>query len=460
MAKLWEGKFEKSFDSTAEKYNSSIGVDKILYKEDIIASIAHANMLGKCDIISMEESKALIEELKKLRQDIDSGSVVVDESFEDIHSFVEFYLTEKIGDTAKKLHTARSRNDQVATDFKLYCITAAKQLKYLLKDTITAFLDTAKANINTIMPVFTHLQPAQPSTYSHYLLCYCAMLKRDIMRLDSYLANNSECPLGSCALCGTTYPIDRFMTAQELGFKAPCQNSLDGVSDRDFVVELHSVIAIVSMHLSRLSEEMILFCTQQFQFVDIDESYSTGSSIMPQKKNPDIAELIRGKTGRIYGNLMGILTVLKGLPLAYNKDMQEDKENLIYSVDSIKDALTLTAGMIKTLTVKKDKMSDAAKYGYLNATDCADYLTKKGLPFRDAYKITGKIVKKAIEDNKSLEMFTLEDFKYFCPKFEKDIYEAINIENCVIKRNSYGGPSPKQVKEQIREIEAFLKGVI
>lgn len=456
MAKLWEGKFEKKLDNLAEKYNSSISIDARLYVEDIVASKAHAKMLGKCNIISENESKILINGLDDLLAKLNKGEVLIDKSYEDIHSFVEFYLTENLGDVAKKLHTARSRNDQVATDFKMYCLKAAKLIKTELINTIESFLFVAKDNIETYMPAYTHLQPAQATTFAHYILAYCQMLKRDILKLDSYEKNNNCCPLGSCALCGTTYNIDRFLTSDELGFENPCENSLDGVSDRDFVVELHSIISMIAMHLSRLSEEIILFCTQQFKFIELDESYSTGSSIMPQKKNPDIAELIRGKTGKIYGNLMAMLTTLKGLPLAYNKDMQEDKESLFYSIDSIIDAIKLINGMVSTAKINKDKMLYACNGGYLNATDCADYLTKKGLAFRDAYKITGKLVKVAIEKEKTLSEIDLDELKNFSPLFENDVYNAIDIKECVLKRNSYGAPAPNQVKIQINNLCDFI----
>lgn len=458
MAKLWQGRTKAGLNKSADSFNSSIAFDKRLYKEDIKGSIAHAFMLGTKGIIDKSDSDSIIKGLEGIYSDIESGALKIDMSAEDIHMFIEQELTKRIGDAGKKLHTARSRNDQTVLDLRLNLRKETDAIIKLLKTLISALSDKAKDNASTIMPGYTHLQRAQPITFGHHLLAYAFMLIRDCERLIDGRKRLNLCPLGSAALAGTTYDIDRELTAEELGFDGITHNSIDSVSDRDFCTELLSNISIIMMHLSRFSEELVLWSSWEFAFTEFSEEFSTGSSIMPQKKNPDMAELIRGKTGRAYGNLISLLTVLKGLPLAYNKDMQEDKEAIFDSVDTVKVCLELMALMVQDMEVKKENMRAAAAKGFINATDCADYLVYKGLAFRQAYKITGEIVSKCISDNKTLETFSLSEYKQFSDLFESDIYEAISLEKCVIKRNSKGGTSPLSVYSQIEVVEKFLGG--
>ncbi len=454
---LWEGRFKKELDKRTNDFNSSISFDKRLYKHDIIGSIAHVTMLAKQDIIDKSDAEMIKNELEKISCDIENGKLPIDYEAEDIHMFVEAELTKRLGDVGKKLHTARSRNDQVALDIKLYLKDEIKELIELIKSLIETIVEKAEENTLTIMPGYTHLQRAQPITFAHHLMAYCEMFLRDIERLEQTKKRMNVLPLGSCALAGTTYNLDRDYVKELLDFDDITKNSLDGVSDRDFVIELASDIAIIMMHLSRLSEEIVLWCSWEFKFIELDESFSTGSSIMPQKKNPDIAELIRGKTGRSYGNLITLLTMMKALPLAYNKDMQEDKEAIFDSIDNLSICLKTVNPMIKTMKVNKENMKNAALKGFINATDCADYLVKKGLPFREAYKITGKIVAYCIEQNTDLEKLETTEYKQFSHLFEQDIYEAINLENCVKKRNVTGGPSKEQVEKRIRYVKRYLE---
>lgn len=453
---LWEGRFKKEIDTKTNDFNSSISFDSRMYKQDIIGSIAHAKMLAKQCIIEKSEAEKIESELSKILQEIEKGSLKIDYSAEDIHMFIESELTKRLGDTGKRLHTARSRNDQVALDLKMYLKDETKSLVKLLKELLQTLVTKAEENIETVMPGYTHMQRAQPVTFGHYLMAYVEMFIRDIDRLESTYKRMNVLPLGSCALAGTTYEIDREFVKEELGFKEITRNSLDGVSDRDFVIELASDISIIMMHLSRLSEEIIMWCSWEFKFVELDDAFSTGSSIMPQKKNPDITELIRGKTGRVYGDLMALLTVMKGIPLAYNKDMQEDKEAIFDSIDTAKICINTLIPMIETMKALKENMRKAASKGFINATDCADYLVKKGIPFRRAYKITGEIVAYCIDNNKVLEDMTVEEYKKFNDNFEKNIYEAISLENCIVNRNVKGGPSPIQVREQIEAVKKIF----
>lgn len=445
---LWKGRFKKEIDSKTNDFNSSISFDARLYKQDILGSLAHTKMLAKQNIITSKEFEEIEKGLKGILNDIEEGNLLANTG-EDIHTFVEEELTQRIGDVGKKLHTARSRNDQVALDIRMYLKEEIVRIKELLKDLQNVLLEKAEENLETIMPGYTHLQIAQPITFSHYLMAYCEMLKRDIQRLEENYDRTNIMPLGSCALAGTTHNIDRKYTAEILGFQDVTLNSLDGVSNRDFLLELAFNISVIMMHLSRLSEEIILYCSWEFKFIELDDAFSTGSSIMPQKKNPDITELVRGKTGRAYGNLIGLLTVMKGLPLAYNKDMQEDKEAIFDSIDTVKICIETLIPMIKTMKVLKENMRKSAENGFINATDCADYLTRKGVAFRDAYKITGEIVSYCIDNNKSLESLEIEEYKKFCEKFDNDIYDNINLINCINKRNIIGGPAPEQVKKHI-----------
>lgn len=447
---LWKGRFKKELDKKANAFNASIGVDKALAEQDITGSLAHAAMLAQTDIISQEDCKAITDGLQQILAELQAHTLTVDESCEDIHTFVESLLTERIGDAGKRLHTARSRNDQVATDFRLYLKEEAAHTTELLKDLCETLCDLASEHTETIMPGYTHLQRAQPIVFGHHLMAYTFMFLRDIDRIKDAAKRMNVLPLGAGALAGTTFPIDRNLTAQLLGFDKPCENSLDAVSDRDFVLELSFCLSVVMTHISRLCEEIILWNSWEFKFVELDDSYTTGSSIMPQKKNPDIAELARGKTGRVYGSLMSLLTVFKALPLAYNKDIQEDKEPLIDSFKTVNDCLELIAPMMHTMTVNKKNMRAAAAKGFINATDCADYLTKKGMPFRTAYKITGELVAYAIENGKTLEEITLAEFTKFSDLFAEDIYNDIALEACVSKRTSYGGPCKESVLAQIR----------
>ena len=456
---MWAGRFEKEENELTNEINSSIKIDKRLYKEDIRGSIAHATMLGECNIISKDNSKKIINGLKEILSDIESGKLEIDLSKEDIHMFIEEELTNRIGDAGKMVHTARSRNDQVAVDIKLFLREEIINIKKLLIDLIKELIKISKNNIITIMPVFTHMQDAQPSTIAHYLMAYTEMFRRDISRLNDTYKRLNVNPLGSCALAATSYDTDRLLTTKLLEFDSPTLNSLDGVSDRDFAIELLNDISIIMMHLSRFSEEIIIFSSNEFKFVELDDAFSTGSSIMPQKKNPDICELIRGKTGRVYGNLMNLLTVMKGLPLAYNKDMQEDKECLFDSIDTVKLSLKVFIPMLDSIKFNKEKMLDAAKKGFINATDLADYLTKKGMPFRDAYKLVGKIVSYSIKNDKSLNDLTIEEYKSFSNEFDIDLYDSIDLVNIVNSKNTIGGPAPDTVKKHIEIIEKELVSI-
>ncbi len=457
---LWEGRFKKSIDSKTNDFNSSISFDSRMYKQDILGSIAHAKMLAKQGIIEQIEADKIVNELNKILEEISNGSLKIDLEAEDIHMFVEAELTKRLGDTGKRLHTARSRNDQVALDLRMNLKDETNILVKLLKELISTLIEKSEENINTVMPGYTHLQRAQPITFAHHLMAYVEMLLRDIDRLKATYNRMNVLPLGSCALAGTTYNIDRDFVKKELEFYDISQNSLDGVSDRDFVIELASNISIIMMHLSRISEEIILWCSWEFKFIELDDAFSTGSSIMPQKKNPDIAELIRGKTGRVYGDLITLLTMMKGIPLAYNKDMQEDKEAIFDSIDTVKICIETLIPMLKTMKVLKQNMKNAASKGYINATDCADYLVKKGIPFRKAYKIVGQIVSYCIDNNTTLEDLQMEQYKKFDNNFESDIYDAISLEKCVTNRNTVGGPSPSQVKSRIEQVKEILNSTI
>ncbi len=452
MAKMWAGRFKKEENKEVNDFNSSISFDGRMYESDITGSIAHATMLGHKGIISEADSKLICETLADILADIKEGKLELDPEAEDIHMFVEAELTKRIGEVGKRLHTSRSRNDQVALDIRIELRKDIIEIKGLIQNLINSILDLAEKNKETIMPGYTHLQRAQPITYANYLLAYAYMLKRDISRLDDTYKRMNYSPLGACALAGTTYDIDREMVASKLGFDGIVMNSLDSVSDRDSVVELANDIAIAMMHLSRFSEEIILHCSWEFKFIELDDAYSTGSSIMPQKKNPDIAELVRGKTGRCYGDLVTLLTMLKGLPLAYNKDMQEDKEAIFDAVDTIKQCLKIFAPMIDTITVNKENMRKAAAKGFINATDLADYLVKKGMAFRDAYKISGSIVGYCIEKNTVLEELDLDTYKTYSNLFDKDVYEYINLETCTFKRTSMGASGIKSVEAQIKDL--------
>ena len=455
--KLWGGRFTEGVNELVNTFNSSISIDSRMYKEDIEGSLAHVKMLGNQGIIPLKDSKKIVEGLKEILIRIDNGTIQIDKDAEDIHSFIESILTYYIGDEGKKLHTGRSRNDQVTLDTKLYL---KKYLKTILQEVLNlneTFLEKVKDNITTIMPGYTHMQKAQPITFAHHLLAYCEMFKRDIGRLFDCYKRLDEMPLGSGALATSTYPIDRDFVASELGFSKITLNSLDSVSDRDYAIESLSVLSLIMMHLSRFSEEIILWCTGEFNFIELDDSYSTGSSIMPQKKNPDVAELVRGKCPRVYGDLMTLLTVMKGLPLAYNKDMQEDKEALFDGLDTTLLSLQTFNGMIKTMKVKKDNMKKSASGGFTNATDVADYLVKKGMPFRNAHEVVGKIVLYCIDNNIAIDDLTIEEFNKFSSIFEEDIYNAIDLLTCVEERSVIGGPSSSSVKIQIEILEKFIK---
>ena len=457
MAKLWAGRFSKEVDETVNAFNSSIAFDGRMYKQDITGSIAHATMLGDCGIISKEDSRQIIEGLQGILADLESGELELDPTAEDIHMFVEAELTKRLGDVGKRLHTARSRNDQVALDIRLYLREEMGEIRSLTAKLLHTLCDLAQQHLDTIMPGYTHLQRAQPITLGHHLMAYAQMLLRDYDRLLDTEKRMNYCPLGSCALAGTTYPIDRQQTAKLLGFTAPMANSLDGVSDRDSCVELANALALLMTHLSRFSEEIILWCSWEFKFIELDDAYATGSSIMPQKKNPDITELIRGKTGRVVGDLTTLLAMLKGLPLAYNKDMQEDKEPVFDAVDTVEMCLPVFAAMLDTMTVRTDNMRKAAGHGFINATDCADYLTKKGMPFRDAYTVTGHLVAQCTAAGKTLEELTLPELKAASDLFEEDVYDALNLENCMALRKSYGGPAVAETTRQIAEMEDFIQ---
>ena len=457
MAKRWAGRTDGATEKLADDFNSSIRFDSRMYKQDITGSMAHAAMLAAQGIIAQEDADAIIPELENILQDIESGKLPIDMTAEDIHMFVEAELTKRLGDVGKRLHTARSRNDQVAVDIRLYLRDEAAEIVEMLKTLLEAILHQAKQHKTTIMPGYTHLQRAQPITFAHHLLAYGMMFSRDISRIQDAVKRMNVNPLGSCALAGTTYNTDRYMTAEKLGFDGITLNSIDGVSDRDFCVELLSAFATIMMHLSRFSEEVILWASWEFKFVELDDSYTTGSSIMPQKKNPDIAELVRGKTGRVYGDLMAMLTVLKGIPLAYNKDMQEDKESIFDAIDTVKQCLTVFPPMLRTLKALPDNMLKAAQKGFINATDLADYLTKKDIPFRTAYKLVGQIVAYCIANNKVLEEMDIAEYQSFHELFQEDVYEAISLRRCVESRISAGGTCLASAEEQIKYIEAYLK---
>jgi len=457
MAKMWAGVTAGVTDSIADDFNSSIHFDCKMYKEDITGSMAHAAMLAGKGIISQKDADLLIDGLQGILEDLESGKLEFDLGCEDIHMFVEQVLTERIGDTGKKLHTARSRNDQVALDLRMFLRTRTDEIIDLTKDAVSAIYEQAQANKSVIMPGYTHLQRAQPILFSHHILAYAMMLLRDIDRLADCRRRMNVSPIGSCALAGTTYDTDREFEAKQLGFDSVCLNSIDGVSDRDFCLELMSDLAILMMHLSRFSEEIILWASWEFKFIALSDSYTTGSSIMPQKKNPDMAELIRGKTGRVYGDLMALLTTMKGLPLAYNKDMQEDKEAVFDAVDTAKQCLQVFAPMLRTLKTIPENMKKAAQGGFINATDLADYLVKKGLPFRSAYKISGQLVAKCIQDGCVLEDLPLETYKTFSELFEEDLYREIDLLTCVQKRISQGGTCISSVEQQLQYVQEKLQ---
>jgi argininosuccinate lyase len=455
--KLWDGRFSKSTDPMVDDFHSSIRFDCRMYRQDIQGSMAHAKMLGECGIIPVQDAALIVDTLKGILADIENGKVTFEIGAEDIHMNIEKILIDRIGDVGKRLHTGRSRNDQVALDIRMLLREDTINIKALLNSLIQCLVDMAEAHLNTIMPGYTHLQRAQPITFAHHLMAYVQMFLRDIDRLTDCFQRMNVMPLGSGALAGTTHPLDRTFVARELGFDGITDNSLDGVSDRDFVLELASALSILMMHLSRFCEEIILWSSHEFSFIELDDAFSTGSSIMPQKKNPDIAELVRGKTGRVYGNLMALLTVMKGLPLAYNKDMQEDKEAIFDSVDTVKMCLPVFTQMVATMKVKSDKMLAAAKGGFTNATDIADYLVKKGVPFRDSHGIIGKMVAYCIENNKSIDELGMEELKAFSDKFEEDVYRAIALENCVNGRKLPGGPAAGSVKASIRKAREQLE---
>lgn len=454
---MWAGRFSKKIDDTVNAFNSSIAFDGRMYRHDIQGSIAHATMLGDCGIITKEDSLQIIDGLKGILADIDSGKLELDPSAEDIHMFIEAELTKRLGDVGKRLHTSRSRNDQVAVDIRLYLRDEIQEIYDLVKKLAVTLVNMAEQHTETIMSGYTHLQRAQPITFAHHLMAYVFMFLRDLERLQDVSKRMNYCPLGSGALAGTTYRTNRKQTAELLGFTAPMANSLDGVSDRDFCVELNCALSLIMTHLSRFSEEIIMWCSWEFKFIELDDAFATGSSIMPQKKNPDITELIRGKTGRVNGDLITLLSMLKGLPLAYNKDMQEDKEAIFDAVDNVKLCVKTFIPMISTMKVLKENMRNAAARGFINATDCADYLVKKGMPFRDAYKITGTLVAQCIEKGLTLETLPLDDYKAMTGLFDEDVYQAINLETCVRERKSEGGPSPEAVKEQIVIAKKHLK---
>ncbi|HHU73401.1 MAG TPA: argininosuccinate lyase [Clostridiales bacterium] len=454
--KLWGGRFTKETNQLVHNFNASISFDQRFYKQDIEGSIAHVTMLAKQAIISEEEKELIIKGLNQIKKDIDNGDLVIDDSYEDIHSFVEAHLIDRIGEAGKKLHTGRSRNDQVALDMKLYTRDEINEIDGLLKDLLFTLNEIMKSNIDTFMPGFTHLQKAQPVTLAHHMGAYFEMFKRDRSRLSDIAKRMNLSPLGSGALAGTTYPLDRNLTAQLLGFDGPTINSMDSVSDRDYLIELLSALSTIMMHLSRFSEEIIIWNSNDYGFVELDDAYSTGSSIMPQKKNPDIAELVRGKTGRVYGALISLLTTMKGLPLAYNKDMQEDKELTFDAIDTVKGCIALFTGMLSTIQFNKTELENSAKNGFTNATDVADYLVNKGLPFRDAHGIVGQLVLYCIDKNISLEDVSLTKYQEFSEKFEADIYDAISLTSCVNKRNIIGAPGQEAMQEVIQMNELYL----
>lgn len=454
--KLWAGRFQKETDTLVNDFNASINFDSRLYRQDITGSIAHATMLGEQGIITKEDSEAIVNGLKAILSDIENGGVEFSLDNEDIHMNIETILTQRIGAAGKRLHTGRSRNDQVAVDFRLFVKNEIPKIIDLLLKLEQVLIRKAENNLDVVMPGYTHLQRAQPTTFAHYMMAYANMIRRDITRFEDCMERMDECPLGAGALATSSYPIDRQRTAQLLGFKKPTENSLDSVSDRDYAIEFLSACSLCMMHLSRFSEEIILWCSWEFKFVDLDDAYSTGSSIMPQKKNPDVAELVRGKTGRVYGDLITLLTVMKGLPLAYNKDMQEDKEPVFDAIDTIEMCIPVFSAMLDTLTVRPKNMAKAAAGGFINATDCADYLTKKGMPFREAYMIVGRLVNMCIQTGETLDTLTLRDFRAISNLFDSDIYDALDLKQCVSARKVYGGPSHEDVERQIAYIKDFV----
>ena len=454
---LWTGRFKKELDKKTNDFNSSIPFDCRMAAQDIRGSIAHAKMLGKQGIIDFSESEKIVDGLNGIASDLESGALEIDMTAEDIHTFVEGELTRRIGDAGKRLHTGRSRNDQVALDLRLYLLDESKKLKASLIDFLRVIAEKADETAAFVMPGYTHLQRAQPITMGHHLLAYAEMLLRDLDRLDDWKKRAAFSPLGSGALAGTTYPLDRELVAEELGFRGVTNNSLDGVSDRDYVIELMGVLSIIMVHLSRFAEEVVMWCSWEFKFVELDDAFSTGSSIMPQKKNPDIAELVRGKSGRVFGDLMTLLTVMKGIPLAYNKDMQEDKECVFDALDTVLICVDTFSAMLETAVFLKDNLRSAAAKGFINATDCADYLVGKGLPFRDAYKATGELVALCIEKGVTLETLPLEEYKAVCDLFDEDIFDAISLDNCVNRRTVKGGPAPECVRS---EIEILNKKIV
>ena len=454
--KLWSGRFEKDTDALMDALNASIDFDQRMYREDITGSIAHATMLGKTGILDAGEAQTICTALKQLLEDVEAGKVTFTTENEDIHMNVEALLTERIGDAGKRLHTARSRNDQVALDVRMYLRGQIEAISGLVLDLIEAICEKAEAHLDSIMPGYTHLQRAQPTTFAHYTMAYAEMLRRDWDRLSDCRRRMNVNPLGSGAMGGTTYPIDRELTAELLGFDGITANSIDGVSDRDFVLELASDLSILMMHLSRLSEEIVLWSSVEFSFVSLDDAFATGSSIMPQKKNPDIAELVRGKTGRVYGSLTTLLTMMKGLPLAYNKDLQEDKEAIFDACDTVRLCLAATTAMYRTMTVHTDRLRRAASEGFINATDCADYLVRKGLPFRDAYTCVGRLVHDCIAAGKTLETLSLEEYRAVSPLFDADVYEAIDLMTCVNLRTVPGGPTPDAVRTHLEQVRSWL----
>ena len=459
MAQLWGGRFTKETDQMVYRFNASIGFDKRLFEQDIEGSIAHVVMMEKQGILTCEEKDDIIKGLTEIRKDVEEGRLQITDEYEDIHSFVEAKLIERIGEDGKKMHTGRSRNDQVALDMRLYVRGQVIEISRCLKELLNTLLTLMEENLSTYMPGFTHLQKAQPTTLAHHMGAYFEMFKRDMQRMEDIYRRMNYCPLGAGAFAGTTYPLDRTYTASLLGFEGPTLNSMDSVADRDYVIELLSALSTIMMHLSRFSEEIIIWNTNEYRFVEIDDGFSTGSSIMPQKKNPDIAELIRGKTGRVYGALVSILTTMKGLPLAYNKDMQEDKEVTFDAIDTVKDCLTLFQGMLATMKFQEQRMKESAVNGFTNATDAADYLVLKGVPFRDAHGIIGRLVLYCIQKGCSIDELSIEELKQISPVFEADVYEAISLKTCVEKRLTIGAPGQKAMEDVIRQNREFLSGL-
>ena len=459
MAQLWGGRFTKETDQMVYRFNASIGFDKRLFEQDIEGSIAHVVMMEKQGILTCEEKDDIIKGLTEIRKDVEEGRLQITDEYEDIHSFVEAKLIERIGEDGKKMHTGRSRNDQVALDMRLYVRGQVIEISRCLKELLNTLLTLMEENLSTYMPGFTHLQKAQPTTLAHHMGAYFEMFKRDMQRMEDIYRRMNYCPLGAGAFAGTTYPLDRTYTASLLGFEGPTLNSMDSVADRDYVIELLSALSTIMMHLSRFSEEIIIWNTNEYRFVEIDDGFSTGSSIMPQKKNPDIAELVRGKTGRVYGALVSILTTMKGLPLAYNKDMQEDKEVTFDAIDTVKDCLTLFQGMLATMKFQEQRMKESAVNGFTNATDAADYLVLKGVPFRDAHGIIGRLVLYCIQKGCSIDEHSIEELKQISPVFEADVYEAISLKTCVEKRLTIGAPGQKAMEDVIRQSREFLSGL-